>query len=178
MTTTTAIDFDTAWDFGRFLAAIGPHDVTVGLCTCCPEPRIAVRIGGDNEEWAHTDDLHFAEMRHIHTSSTSSDCDGAYSRTSCYRIPDIRREALRPDYLCREPGEQPTFFDLWSYAVRHFPTFTAEGGSTIEVQDDRVRWSYRTDEGGGAGEAHVCGEPSCAHEDSTFRDYTAERAGY
>lgn len=131
-----------------------------GRCTCCHEPRMAVQIGGENEEWMHLDDEHYAEMRHIHVESCQRDCDGTWPDEHTLRLTSIRPEALAPSYLEREPE----FRDLWRYVVAHEPR---EAGYrlTITVEDGVLDWHTQTDEGYHGGHARVCAESYCAHDD-------------
>lgn len=150
-------------------------------CTCCAEPRMVYRFGFHNDEWGHVDDETYAEVRHIHIDSSSSDCDGRYTRGNVTRLNTIRPEALRPDYLSGDP----TWHDLVTYVFRTTPTIWS-GPTTIEVDatgdsNDGIpylRWSTITDEGGVAGEARACDDPGCAYEDDEYRDHRAESMGY
>lgn len=178
MTTTTdtnaTILAEHPFALAEFFAGFSLMQIRTGHCCCCAEPRPMVRFGPDGaQEWGHVDDETFAEHRHVHVDSTARDCDGRYDHGHVLRIPSIRPEALRPAYL----GGDASFYDLWMYVMRHEPNLTSEG-ATIEVEGQRIRWSYRTDEGGGAGEAWVCEDTYCAHDERTFRDHTAEAAGY
>lgn len=178
MTTTTEITLDDLLDFGWLLGHLFTIDVAVGLCTCCAEPRPAVRFGDEREEWGHVDDEMVAEMRHIHVEGGSSDCDGTYSRSYVYRIPDVCDWALRPHAPTWEQ-ETPDFHSLVTYVFTHLPSIWG-GPTSIEVDIDAgfMRWGTRTEEGHDSGEARICGETHCAHDRDTFRDHRAESAGY
>lgn len=152
----------------------------VGSCTCGHDPRDAYRFSA-KDEWAHVDDDTYAEMRHVHVASMSRDCDGWYERSSTLTIGSVIPAALRPEWRRRSPTDDlVAFYDLWTYVARNMPPL-AHGDdqkTTIEITSNVVRWSRNTDEGGESGEAYVCDDPGCAHDDATQRDHTAERAGY
>lgn len=147
----------------------GHIDYAVGRCTCCETigphgaraARYAYRIGAAGEEWGHVDDHDFAEIRHVHTGGAQRDCDGTWPFEHVLRIPSIVPDALRPAYL----GGDPDFHDLWTYVVRHEPSSCSGYELTIKVTDTRLDWHTQTDEGWHGGEAYVCSEPYCAHDD-------------
>lgn len=184
MTTTVAYPNLTAYltMHANLFALLAGVQVTDGLCCCCPEPRLSVLFGPTTEEWMHVDDETYAEMRHVHVDSSSRDCDGLYDRGDVYRIPSIRPEALRPAYL----GGEPSFDDLWMYLLRHEPRMAP--GLRLQILGDFTdgrgavgtvaTWNCPTDEGGEGGDMRVCDDPYCAHDERTFRDHTAEAAGY
>lgn len=152
---------------------------STGMCTCCDEPRLSYRYGSDREEWGHVDDHHYAEMRHIHVDSSSSDCDGRYSHGHVYRLNSgIAPWALRPS-IAINPEETPTWHDLVTYVFRDTASIWF-GPTLIEVDTDAgtMTWSTVTDEGGSAGQARVCGDPHCAYDKDLFRDHRAESMGY
>jgi hypothetical protein len=156
--------------------------VRTGLCTCCEPPRPATQTGGPREEWMHDDDEFYAEMRHVHVHTHSSDCDGPMEHWHTYRIPNIREEALRPEYLRGPHYTGPEFSDLWDYLCKNEVSTCYPGTVTIspgEGNDDaECHWSYTTDEGHRGGEMEVCSDPECAHEGSSQRDHYAEAMGY
>ncbi len=167
-------------DFASLVSLLTGTPVHFGICTCCAEPLPAFLFGTiGRDEWAHSTNGHYAEMRHIHVDGTSSDCDGNYSRTNVLRIPSIIAGALVPEYLRSHLWTAPDFSDLWNFVIRHEPPLYGHGDPcTVELTEDCVRWSRRTDEGGESGEAHVCHDPDCAHEARTYRDHRAESMGY
>lgn len=181
MTTTTAIPDELARQFVHLVGALTGTPAAVGHCTCCAEPRLAYRFGGEREEWGHVDDDHFAEMRHIHVDGSSSDCDGRYSHGHVYRLNSgIAPWALRPSRALKGcEDEEPTWHDLVTYVFQTTASIWS-GRTTIEIDTDAgtMRYSTVTDEGGAGGEARVCADPGCAYDDDLFRDHTAERMGY
>ncbi len=164
-------------DFASLVSLITGTPVHFGICTCCAEPLPAFVFGErDREEWAHSTNGHYAEMRHVHVDGSSSDCDGRYSQDVTYRIPDIAVEALVPWYR-RENA--PDFDDLWSYLSKNLPS-GAYGDEVLSIQvtSTTVEWGKRTDEGHSGGYAAVCHDPDCAHRGHSQRDYRAESMGY
>lgn len=162
----------------------GPPEPSHGLCTCCTPPRPATQAG-EREEWGHDDrnengEITYAEMRHVHYASSSSDCDGRYHHATVYRL-----NGLTPGALARphDPdGYEPGFDRLWQLVLGWA---VPAGGGTLEVYGwnnvdglPSARFHAPSDEGGTAGEYYVCDDPDCAYEDDEYRDFTAERAGY
>lgn len=150
-------------------------------CGCCNPPRPAHvdATFSDREEWAHDDDGIFAEVRHVHLSYESRDCDGRMSGSQVIKISDIVREALV--HFSQGPDARPTFEDLWRYMVAsEAPTW----GGTMEVVTDpdertsRAHIGVPTDEGGRSVELHSCRDHWCLFERDTYRDHAAEAMGY
>ena len=161
--------------------ALAGQPTATGLCTCCEEPRLSFRYGDEREEWGHVDDQHYAEMRHIHVGSSSSDCDGRYDHGHVYRLNSgIAKWALRPSRALKGcEDEEPTWHDLVTYVFQQTASIWS-GRTTIEIDTDEgyMRWSTITDEGGAAGEARICADPGCAYDSDRFRDHRAESMGY
>lgn len=165
--------------FCQMARTLQPLKYAIGLCTCCDAPRQALQVGGDLEEWGHVDNGCYAEMRHIHVSGNSSDCDGSYSHYVTYRL----NTGIAPWALCPliavEPDRTPDFHNLVNYVFTN--TASIWSGVTtmsIDTEGGIMRYSTRTDEGGASGEAIVCNDHWCAYDDSEQRDYSAERMGY
>lgn len=179
MTTMTFPDLIEAHEFGVILARFLDTRIRVGLCTCCADPRPMLRIGDDQAgEWMHADDETFAEHRHVHEMSSSRDCDGLYDGSRVLRIPSIRHEALKPLHLRHDPESGPDFHDLWVYLARHAAPLWRDCKVEVEGDGDRLTWSAPTDEGFESGSLWICADVWCAHDKSTFRDHSAEAAGY
>lgn len=178
------IEIHTAmWQGEALLSFLTQDLVRTGFCTCCPDGgRPTVRFGGDHAgEWGHIDDEMYAEMRHVHIESDSSDCDGQYEHGTVYVIGSIRAEALFPTYMHSSSGKtEPDFHDLWTYVIRHEPrgAYSEFEATEIRLTTKRVEWSCRTEEGGESGAAWVCDDHTCDREARHYRDRTAERAGY
>ncbi len=137
------------------------------LCTGCQPPRPIIRES-DQHEWQHLDDDTYAEVFHIHESSSSRDCDGRYDRGS----------VTRPNSYRDIPEDRDA---TWRKAAN--ACFPSHAECKVEVADmgnGLLRMHYRqpTDEGFEAGELLGCDDPYCAYDASEFRDHTAERAGY
>jgi hypothetical protein len=95
---------------------------------------------------------------HVHVSMQSRDCDGLYDHTyvASGKLEDINI----------------TWLDL---------TECGDGRFTHTVDDDYVHTIYLhapTDEGFRSIEYVECNDPDCADQKSTYRDHTAEAAGY
>lgn len=156
-------------------------------CTCCENPRMVYRFGFDNDEWGHVDDETYAEVRHLHTESSSSDCDGRYSNARVTRLNSgIAKWALRPSRaMIGCENEEPTWHDLVTFCFEQTAGIWG-GPTTIEVDasgdsNDGVpymRWHTVTDEGGASGQVRVCNDPWCAYDDDEQRDHRAESMGY
>jgi hypothetical protein len=180
MTIALTLTFDDVWERANLLAVLTGVDYSLGdRCTCCDEERMAIRWGAANEEWMHLDDETYAEMRHLHVDSSSSDCDGRYTRGHVVRLnTGIADWALHP-VPKSEPQPTPTWHDLVTYMFRHEAGIWS-GPTTIEMDPyaGYMRWHTTTDEGGCAGEVRVCDDPGCAYEDAIYRDHRAESMGY
>lgn len=152
-----------------------------GLCTCCEKPRAAHRDLPVTEtdgclhpdwdalvEWGHDDDNTFADMRHIHIDTQSRDCDGRYDRSHIH----TPGKPWRDD----DPGD---FQQLWRTTAHWtLPIGHWHEAAEIKVEEGRISWWLRTDEGGESGVMVACEQDHCAHDAATFRDHTAEAAGY
>lgn len=148
-------------------APIGQYPEDDLHCTGCQPPRLIIRESPQHE-WQHVDDETYAEVFHIHESNWSRDCDGRYDRTSITR-PNSYREI---------PEDAAA---TWRKAASaNFPSHAACKVEVEELDNGllRMTWSRSTEEGFDAGEMHGCNDPECAYDERTFRDHTAEAAGY
>lgn len=103
---------------------------------------------------------------HAHYESAAQDCDGLYTR----------------DYILAPSGDE----DEWQFE-NHVLTMVVDTapkyGGTLTVSprfDDgthRLEWHEQTDEGYRHREATFCRD-DCDFAESSFRDHTAEAAGY
>lgn len=139
--------------------------------------------------------VHFTDARngkpftHLHYQYTGRDCDGRYDRA--------RVEA---------PNEGQTLRQMWQWRVRHESTFLHSAGDEYEATlniSDRMHEDYayddaddeygdvsgvfaypvlsvykRDEEGYSSSEWSMCSGEHCINDKSTFRDHTAEAAGY
>jgi hypothetical protein len=110
---------------------------------------------------------------HAHFESRSSDCDGTYDRT--YVVTPTEKEIDSPsgdiDFHERVVGMVVNTYSILLAGSLHVHKF--EDGSV------RLEWTEQTEEGGIATTVTLCEDETCdTEEPSTFRDHTAERAGY
>lgn len=113
---------------------------------------------GSEQTWRR----HFRTHAHVYT--TSQDCDGKYERSHVDRPSAIERTEEFGDLHFKERV-------MGSVVSLH-----AENGN-LNVFPDRMFWTQNTDEGYEHAEVHWCEEDD-RDDKSTFRDHTAERAGY
>jgi len=110
---------------------------------------------------------------HAHFSTRSSDCDGTYDRTYTVTPNDDERASEFGDI---------EFHDRVVASVVNAYSILASGRLSVEKRDDgtvTLQWDEGTEEGGIATTATLCEDETCDVDDEpTFRDHTAERAGY
>jgi len=114
---------------------------------------------------------------HAHFESRSSDCDGTYDRTWTVVPSDDEREG----------EDEPNWFGEIEFHNRIVAsvvnTYSILAAGTLQVDKveggTRLVWTEATDEGGISTEVTLCEDESCDTSGTgTFRDHTAERAGY
>lgn len=158
----------------------------IAHCTCCPEPRLIAREGGaDSEEWAHVDDLMFAETYHVHDSSTSRDCDGRHDSWHATPIGQLRWDRIFAADIAEGHDRTPTRHDLWTQMLRFdIPSNPwSHGTMTVTRLEDRpgmyeATIHEDTDEGSSTTHLKACDDPWCDDLATGQRDYFAEAAGY
>ena len=109
---------------------------------------------------------------HAHFESRSSDCDGTYDRSHVMTPNDEERASEFGDI---------EFHDRVVASVVNTYSILATGTLEVVKHDDCVRlsWTESTEEGGIHTEVTLCEDESCDTSGTgTFRDHTAERAGY
>lgn len=110
---------------------------------------------------------------HAHFESRSSDCDGTYDRTYVLAPSDEERASEFGDieFHNRVVGSIVNTYSILLAGSLHVHKF--EDGSV------RLEWTEQTEEGGIATTVTLCEDETCDVDDEpTFRDHTAERAGY
>lgn len=133
-----------------------------------PEPYTAAEL---NALTSYTEELlPVAWPLHAHVETASRDCDGLY--TGDY--------VLEPRGHDRDGLADVRFHERIVTSIAS--TYATEGG-TLEVEaldGGAVRYSWReqTEEGFREAIATTCTREDCARDSSSFRDHTAEAAGY
>jgi hypothetical protein len=101
---------------------------------------------------------------HGHVTRESADCDGSYSRTYVHTMTDDERSYPDPEYVFR------------SRVVGLMVSL--HGTGSLSVTPTIVEWSEQTDEGFVSESVTWCRGADCDDSRATFRDHSAERAGY
>lgn len=148
-------------------------------CTCC-NPARPMRLYSPDGEWCHVDDETYAEVFHVHASTSSADCDGPHASEHTYQITSMR---WTPEELSHKSPPEPDAFDLWNKLCRFAPAFhnECEVEVTANGTDDgtfTLRTGHRTDEGFHSEQLVGCKDPYCAHAGESQRDRFAEQMGY
>lgn len=155
----------------------------VCVCVCCDPPRPIYPL---DVEWAHQDDRTAADTIHLHVYRLSKDCDSTYARSWVQRPEYPGGEGHRPEEglwcqcdRCRFSVDHHMNDEAWS-AVQ--PPWWEDGEAEVTLTKvggmPTYEGSWPTDEGYVNVEAVVCRNPRCANQDPTYRDATAEAAGY
>lgn len=115
--------------------------------------------------WLKAETKADAPKLHAHFSSRSSDCDGVYDRSHVVVIDDDEEE-----------------YDFEGRLLRQVVSLSGLGGDLKVVRFDeddtfRLTWHEPTEEGYRNVEALTCRD-ECDEAAASFRDHTAERAGY
>lgn len=163
-------------------------------CTCC-EPARPINFSPTYEDWVHLDDADpehnelegtEASTVHVHVDSESRDCDGRYDRSHVTKPSDLRdiektEVTLGQDQTVHQVVTSAR--DVWRLMVQTYVYTDADyGKAEIEVErrggDTYLTQSRRTDEGYESMQLRTCSDTGCIDEPSSFRDHTAEAAGY
>lgn len=123
---------------------------------------------------------------HIHVQRESKDCDGRYSRGYTVRLgqPDDPEHEPGNEWCacesCRWSPEQAHHDEAWSISQPPWYEEYLDGSARIARLGDQVVYtaSWATDEGWVSVECVVCERDVCADQEGTFRDHSAEAAGY
>jgi hypothetical protein len=129
-------------------------------CTCHTESKV-VHQDEDKSYWMHQDGTP-ARIYHIHREWQSRDCDGLYSGTQIFK-----------------PGEKD-YYAFWEETVKEGISAYSTGTLEIKVHGSEMHaeWSEPTEEGFSRWELRMCRDPYCGSDESTYRNHTAEAAGY
>ncbi len=100
---------------------------------------------------------------HAHVSIESADCDGRYSRSYIETMTDDERASMFPDldFKARVLGNRVSYHE-------HSKVFVWPEGFDVQMP---------TDEGYSHSEVRWCTD-NCDESSSTYRDHSAEAAGY
>jgi hypothetical protein len=130
---------------------------------------------GVPEEWQDDQETYLREcdaIIHVHQASETRDCDGLYHSSQ-----DIWPS---PEELNQEFADIRFHDKVVSWLVNSY-SLECDGELHVYKADPfetRLRWTEPTEEGYRNTEARICLNPYCEPEKATFRDHTAEAAGY
>jgi hypothetical protein len=115
---------------------------------------------------------------HAHFESRSSDCDGTYDRSHVLVPNDDERAGEDKDNWFGDIE----FHNRVVASVVNTYSIHASGSLSVDRNNDgtvTLQWDEGTEEGGISTTVRICEDESCdTGEEPTFRDHTAERAGY
>jgi hypothetical protein len=120
--------------------------------------------GLESDVWSGSENAWRSTQTHAHVYTTSQDCDGKYERSHVDRPSAIERTEEFGDLHFKER------------VLGNTVSLHAENG-TLTVYPGGMFWSQQTDEGYVHTQVVWCNKDYC-DDDTTFRDHTAERAGY
>lgn len=121
------------------------------------------------------------QVLHAHIFTWSADCDGQYEHGHVMeQSTALLHEAALAENARRDGGWANDFTDLHFKAevLGYLATFSPEWGpQAIEITEERIFASRKTDEGYSRSEAEWC-EEDCATGRRHYRDLRAESMGY